>query len=79
MSEYIHIEKQLIELREKRRTVGIMIGNMARTPKSDYHYSVAKMDDWIRQAEKLDDQINELEGKRIELEPDYMMQQQKRK
>jgi hypothetical protein len=79
MSDYKQIEKQLIELREKRRALGVEIGIMATTPKSTYNYSSAKLDDWLKQAEKLDEQINELQSRRIELEPDYRMRLQKKK
>ncbi|MFZ2146284.1 MAG: hypothetical protein WAV28_03615 [Sedimentisphaerales bacterium] len=69
MDDYKRIEKQLNELQEKRRALGIEIGIMAKTPKSAYNYSSAKLDDWLRQLEKLDEQINVMQGRRIELEP----------
>jgi hypothetical protein len=79
MSDYKQLENQLHELQKKRRLLGIEIGVMARTPKSAYNYSSAKLDDWLKQAEQLDEQIYGLKSHLTEIEPGYLMQLQNRK
>jgi seryl-tRNA synthetase len=61
------LKKELSELREKRRELGVKIGGMSHNPKSDPSYSSAKMENMQREMDKFDEEISELEGKLLDL------------
>ncbi len=62
------LNKKLGKLREDKRELGVKIGQMSTTSKSDASYSSAKLDNWQREMESLVEKENELEGELLALQ-----------
>jgi ribosomal protein L16 Arg81 hydroxylase len=68
MANKASLTKKLSEIRESKRGLGIKIGQMATTPRSDPNYSPSRMEGRQREVKDLDEKEAELLGQLLELE-----------
>jgi len=68
MASKATLMKRLSEVRETKRELGIKIGEMSHTPKSDPNYSSAKMENWQREYKELEEKESEIQGQLLALE-----------
>jgi hypothetical protein len=68
MASKTTLEKRLREIRESKRDLGIKIGRMATTPRSDPNYSPSRLEGWQREVKDLEEKESEIQGQFLDLE-----------
>jgi hypothetical protein len=68
MVSKVVLTKRLSEVHEKKHELGIKIGRMNITPRSDPSYSGSKLSNWMQELKELEDKESEIQGELLTLD-----------